>query len=58
MTPKQFRKRALDLRNLAKGARNEADQAMLEDIAADLDAEARGLEAAKAAQPVPDDPQC
>lgn len=37
---KQLRECARDCRHLAKGARNEADRAMLEEIAAELDAEA------------------
>jgi len=46
-----FRDRARDCRNLAKGARNQADRMMLEDIAAELEAEARRIVAdAKAAQ--------
>lgn len=42
---KRFRARAIDCRALAKSARNQVDAAMLEDIAAELDAEAREIEA-------------
>jgi hypothetical protein len=41
---KRFRARAIDCRALAKSAGNEIDAAMLEDIAAELDAEARRIE--------------
>ena len=40
----RFRERARDCRNLAKGARNEVDAAMLEDIAGELETEARRTE--------------
>ncbi len=40
-----FRDRAIDCRALAKVARTEADRAMLEEIAAEFDAEAKKLEA-------------
>ena len=40
-----LRSRAMDCRNLAKGARNEVDRDMLDDIAGDLESEARKLEA-------------
>ena len=43
-TAEQLRRRALDCRNVAKGARTEVDRTMLEDIAAELDAEARRLQ--------------
>ena len=43
-TAEQLRRRALDCRNVAKGARTEVDRTMLEDIAAELDAEARQLQ--------------
>jgi hypothetical protein len=43
---KRFRDRAIDCRALAKGARNQEDAAMLEDIAAELDAQADKIEAA------------
>ena len=43
-TVEQLRRRALDCRNVAKGARTETDRTMLEDIAAELHAEARRLE--------------
>jgi hypothetical protein len=39
-----FRERARDCRNLAKGARNQVDAAMLEDIAGELEHEARRIE--------------
>ena len=42
---KRFRARAIDCRALAKSARNQIDATMLEDIAAELDAEARTIEA-------------
>jgi hypothetical protein len=41
---KRFRDRALDCRNLAKGA-NKLDAALLEDIAAELEAEADRIDA-------------
>jgi hypothetical protein len=41
---KRFRNRATDCRALAKSARSEDDAAMLEEIADDLDDEARKLE--------------
>lgn len=44
-TPEGFRDRAKDCRNLAKGARYDADRVMLEEIAEDLDAEADRIEA-------------
>jgi len=47
---KRFRDRAQECRALAKSARNEVDAALLEDIAADLDEEARRIEAASARQ--------
>ena len=40
-----FRDRAVHCRNLAQGARTKADRMMLEDIAAELDAEAGKIEA-------------
>jgi hypothetical protein len=46
---KRFRARAIDCRALAKSASNQIDAAMLEDIAAELDAEARRIEAEDAA---------
>jgi len=46
---KRFRARAIDCRALAKSARNQIDAGMLEDIAAELDAEPRRLEAKAAA---------
>ena len=42
---KRFRERARDCLNLAKGARNQTDRSMLEDMAADLVEEAKLLEA-------------
>ena len=48
---KRFRTRALDCRALSKGARTEADRAMLEEIADELDYEAQKIEAAEAAKP-------
>ena len=42
---KRFRARAIDCRALAKSARNQIDATMLEDIAAELDSEARKIEA-------------
>jgi hypothetical protein len=42
---KRFRARAIDCRALAKSARNQIDAAMLEDIAGELDEEARRIEA-------------
>ena len=44
---KHFRDRARDCRALAKGARYGADAAMLEEIAEELDDEARKIEAEK-----------
>ena len=40
-----FRRRARDCLNLAKGARTKADRAMLEDITAELEAEAKKIDA-------------
>jgi len=48
---KRFRARAIDCHALAKSARNQIDAAMLEDIAAELDEEARRIEAEAAAEP-------
>ena len=45
---KRFRDRALDCRALCKSARNDDDRAMLEEIAAELDAEADEIEAEEA----------
>jgi hypothetical protein len=42
---KHFRNRASDCRALSKGARNQVDKAMLEDIADQLDEEARKIDA-------------
>ena len=44
---KHFRDRAIDCRALAKSARNSCDAAMLEEIAEELDDEARRIEAAE-----------
>lgn len=41
----RFRDRAIDCRALAQGARTEVDKTMLEEIAAELDAEADRMEA-------------
>ena len=41
---KRFRDRALDCRNLAKSARAPIDAALLEEIAEELDEEARKIE--------------
>jgi hypothetical protein len=41
----RFRDRARDCRALAKSARNQTDAAMLEEIAEELDAEARRIAA-------------
>lgn len=48
---KRFRDRAMDCRNLAKGAHNQIDREMLEEIAADLDEEARKIEAEQVEAP-------
>lgn len=48
---KRFRDRAMDCRNLAKGAHNQIDREMLEEIAADLDEEARKIEAEQVETP-------
>ena len=45
---KRFRDRAQDCRNLAKSARHPSDAAMLEDIAEELDQEARNIQAEEA----------
>ena len=47
----RFRDRAIDCRNLAKSARDKMDAAMLEEIADELDAEARKIDAEEAATP-------
>lgn len=46
-TAQHFRDRALDCRNLAKSARNEVDAAVLEEIAFEMEAEARRIDAEK-----------
>jgi hypothetical protein len=46
-----FRDRARDCLNLSKGARNEADRIMLEEIAEDLEAEAKRIDAGEANTP-------
>lgn len=43
-----FRTRAIDCRALAKSARNQIDAAMLEEIAEELDAEARKIDGVQA----------
>ena len=47
---KRFRDRARDCLNLAKGARHEVDMIMLEEIAAELEAEAKRIEREERAQ--------
>lgn len=49
-TAQHFRDRALDCRNLAKSARSEVDAAMLEDIASEMEDEARRIDAGDAAK--------
>lgn len=49
-TAQHFRDRALDCRNLAKSARSEVDATMLEDIAFEMEEEARQIDAAEAAR--------
>lgn len=44
-TSQGFRDRAKDCRNLAKGSRHVADRIMLEEIAEELDAEAKRMDA-------------
>ena len=44
-----LRDRALDCRNLAKSARSDVDAAMLEDIASEMEDEARRIDAKEAA---------
>jgi hypothetical protein len=46
----RFRDRAIDCRALAKSARNQVDAAMLEDIAAELDNEAKRIDAGEKAR--------
>ena len=46
----RFRNRAIDCRALAKGARHAVDAAMLEEIADELDEEARKIESKIAAE--------
>jgi len=46
----RFRDRAIDCRALSKNARSADDAAMLEEIAADLDAEAAKIDAEDAAE--------
>lgn len=48
---KRFRDHAKECRVLAKGARNMADTEMLEEIAAEMDEEARGIDAEAAKPP-------
>lgn len=49
-TAKRFRQRAMDCRNLAKSAKTPDDAAMLEEIAADLEAEADNIMAEELAK--------
>ena len=46
----RFRDRARDCLNVAKGTKHEADRIILEEMAADLVAEAKRIEAEKADQ--------
>ena len=46
----QFRDRARDCLNVAKGTRNEADRTILEDMAVELEAEARKIDAEEAGE--------
>ena len=46
----RFRDRAVDCRALAQGARTQADKVVLEELAAELDAEAERIEAEETAQ--------
>jgi hypothetical protein len=46
----RFRDRARDCLNVAKGARTVADRSILEDIAAELEAEAKIIDAEEAAR--------
>ena len=48
---KRFRDRAIDCRALAKSARDQVDAAMLEEIAEELDDEARTIEADERRKP-------
>ena len=48
---KRFRDRAVECRALAKSARSEVDAALLEDIAAEFDAEADEIEDGSVGQP-------
>ena len=50
-TATRFRKRARDCLNLSKGARQRADRIMLEEIAADLEAEAKKIEGEEETKP-------
>ena len=54
---KRMRSRAKDCRDLAKGARQNVDRIMLEDMAADLEQEADAMEAEEDAtsRPAPND---
>lgn len=49
----RFRRRAIDCRNISKGALNVEDRWMLEEIADELDDEARRIEAASCDQIIP-----
>ena len=48
---KRFRDRAVECRNLAKAARDQHDREMLEEIAEELAAEARKIEAERVEAP-------
>ncbi len=47
---KRFHDRARDCLNVAKGARHEADRIILEEMAAELEAEAKKIDAEEAAK--------
>ena len=55
----RFRERAKTCLNLAKGARHQVDRIMLEDLAAELEAEAKLVDQERAAKdrPAQDDPK-
>lgn len=46
----RFRDRARDCLNVAKSTKNEADRTILEDMAAELEAEAKRIDAEEAAK--------
>ena len=54
---KRFRDRARDCLNVAKGARHEADRTILEDMAAELEAEAKKIDAEDAARSKASEPR-